>query len=147
MNIWIFVFIFFGKTLLLTTPSNVLLLHLKPTFLPIIWIFTEGDGIESRISIFLNHSYIIFEGLKFATFGTADFFFNFGIYEIELPVRKPYWEFHTNLTTIRDRSSSIAIRNSSTLWITGGEDLWSSELVGLDKTVQSGPNIPSKALY
>ena len=74
-------------------------------------------------------------------------FKNFGIYEIELPVRKPYWEFHTNLTTIRDRSSSIAIRNSTTLWITGGEDLWSSELVGLDKTVQSGPNIPSKTLY
>ena len=35
---------------LLTTPSNVLLLHLKPTFPPIIWIFTEGDGIESRPS-------------------------------------------------------------------------------------------------
>ena len=76
-----------------------------------------------------------------------NFFKNFGIYEIELPVRKPFWEFHTNLTTIRDRSSSISIRNSTTLWITGGEDLWSSELVGLDKTVQSGPNIPSKALY
>ena len=32
-------------------PSNVLLLHLKQTFLPIIWIFTEGegDGIESRL--------------------------------------------------------------------------------------------------
>ena len=50
---------------LLTMPSNVLPLHLKQTFPPIIWIFTvgEGDGIESRlplkifstlISIFLN---------------------------------------------------------------------------------------------
>ena len=36
---------------LLTTPSNVLPLHLKQTFPPIIWIFTEGDGdgIESRL--------------------------------------------------------------------------------------------------
>ena len=32
-------------------PSNVLPLHLKQTFPPIIWIFTEGegDGIESRL--------------------------------------------------------------------------------------------------
>ena len=36
---------------LLTTPSNVLSLHLKETFPPIIWNFTEGvgDGIESRL--------------------------------------------------------------------------------------------------
>ena len=35
----------------MTTPSNVLPLHLKQTFLPIIWIFSEGegDGIESRL--------------------------------------------------------------------------------------------------
>ena len=34
-----------------TTPSNVLPLHLKQTFPPIIWIFIEGegDGIESRL--------------------------------------------------------------------------------------------------
>ena len=35
------------------TPRNVLPLHLKQTFLPIIWIFTEGegdgDGIESSL--------------------------------------------------------------------------------------------------
>ena len=30
-------------------PSNVLPLHLKQTFRPIIWIFTEGDEIESRL--------------------------------------------------------------------------------------------------
>ena len=29
--------------------SNVLPLHLKQTFPLIIWIFTEGDGIESRL--------------------------------------------------------------------------------------------------
>ena len=36
---------------LLTTPINVLPLHHKQTFLPIIWIFTEGegDGIESLL--------------------------------------------------------------------------------------------------
>ena len=34
---------------LFTTPSNVLPLHLKQTFPPIIWIFTEGDVIESRL--------------------------------------------------------------------------------------------------
>ena len=36
---------------LLTTPSNVLPLYLEQTFLPIIRIFTEGDGdgIESRL--------------------------------------------------------------------------------------------------
>ena len=43
-------FVFKG---LLTMPSNVLPLHLKQTFPPIISIFTEGegglDGIESRL--------------------------------------------------------------------------------------------------
>ena len=36
---------------LLTKPSNVLPLHLKQTFPPIVLIFTEGegDGIESRL--------------------------------------------------------------------------------------------------
>ena len=34
---------------LLTTPSNVLPLHLKQTFPPIIWIVTEGDEIKSRL--------------------------------------------------------------------------------------------------
>ena len=42
-------FPFFVFKKLLTTPSNVLLLHLQQTFLPIIWIFTEGDGIESML--------------------------------------------------------------------------------------------------
>ena len=38
---------------LLTKPSNVLPLHLKPTFPLIIWIFTEGEagGIESRLPL------------------------------------------------------------------------------------------------
>ena len=47
---------------LLTTPSNVLPLHLKQTFPPIIWIFTkgEGDGIESRLS-FKIFSTLIFQ--------------------------------------------------------------------------------------
>ena len=33
----------------LTMPNNVLPLHLKQTFPHIIWIFTEGDGIKSRL--------------------------------------------------------------------------------------------------
>ena len=42
---------FFAFKSLLTTPSNVLPLHLKQTFPPLIWIFTEveGDGIESKL--------------------------------------------------------------------------------------------------
>ena len=42
--------LFVSKSLLIM-PSNVLPLHLKQTFPPIIWIFTEGegDGIESRL--------------------------------------------------------------------------------------------------
>ena len=34
---------------LLTIPGNVLPLHLKQTFPPIFWIFTEGEGIEWRL--------------------------------------------------------------------------------------------------
>ena len=35
---------------LLTTPNNVLPLHLKQTFPHIIWIFTtEGEGIKSKL--------------------------------------------------------------------------------------------------
>ena len=36
---------------ILTMPSNVLPFHLKQTFPPIIWLFTEGegDGIKSRL--------------------------------------------------------------------------------------------------
>ena len=46
--------------ILWTAPSNVLLLHLKQTFPPIVWIFTdgEGDGIESRLS---SHFFFYFE--------------------------------------------------------------------------------------
>ena len=40
---------FENKEFVLTTPSNVLPLHHKQTFLPMIRIFTEGDGIESRL--------------------------------------------------------------------------------------------------
>ena len=35
---------------MLTRPSNVLPLHLKQTFLPIVFKEGEGDGIESRLS-------------------------------------------------------------------------------------------------
>ena len=44
-------------------PSNVLPLSLKQTFPPIIWIFTEGDGIKSRLlfKIFSTSSQTISE--------------------------------------------------------------------------------------
>ena len=53
-------------------PSNVLPLHLKQTFPPKIWIFTEGkgDGIESRLP------FIMFSTLKLKpeiTYVNADF--------------------------------------------------------------------------
>ena len=43
---------------LLTTPSNILLLHFKQTFPPTIWTFTEveGDGIESRLPFKIFHT-------------------------------------------------------------------------------------------
>ena len=54
--------VFVSKSLS-TTPSNVLPLHLKQTFPPIIWIFTEGkgDGIKS----FYNHFYFKMNGSQF----------------------------------------------------------------------------------
>ena len=48
---------------LFTTPSNILPLHLKHTFLPIIWVFTEGEGdrIESSLpfKIFSTLTFLI----------------------------------------------------------------------------------------
>ena len=69
MNIWFsfFFFLFFQQNIdghcpksLWTAPSNVLPLHFKPTFPPLVWIFTEdeGDGIESMLAIFLNPIYL-----------------------------------------------------------------------------------------
>ena len=45
---------FFGKTLLGAVNKLFHPLHQKPTFLAIIWIITEGDGIESRL-FFIKH--------------------------------------------------------------------------------------------
>ena len=50
-------------------PSNVLPYFLKQTFPPIIWIFNEGDGIESRLpfKIFSTLTYVttLYAGLSF----------------------------------------------------------------------------------
>ena len=58
---------------LLTRPINVLPLHLKQTFPPIIWIFTEGEGdeIESR--------------LPFKIFSTLIQFLNFQVIYVDYP--------------------------------------------------------------
>ena len=55
---------------LLTSPSNVLPLHFKQTFPPIIWIFTEGEGdaIESRLPFKKNST--LPEGWPWQNFDT-----------------------------------------------------------------------------
>ena len=70
---------------LLATPSNVLPLHLKETFPPIIWIFTEGesDGIKSRLpfkifSISCSMYWYIF---SFNPVWIADYIFLLFIYQ------------------------------------------------------------------
>ena len=39
---------------LMAMPSTVLPLHLKQTFPPIIWIFTEDEGIKSRLPFYFT---------------------------------------------------------------------------------------------
>ena len=53
---------FFVFKSLLTTPSNVLPLHLKQTFPPITRIFTEGegDGIKSRLPFKIFSTFGVF---------------------------------------------------------------------------------------
>ena len=55
---------------LLTTPTNVLPLHLKQIFLHIIWIFTkgEGDGIGSRLPFKIFSTLAKLAKLDFALF-------------------------------------------------------------------------------
>ena len=53
-------------------PSNVLPLHLMQIFQPIIWIFIEGDGIESRLpfkifSILQKSTWEFSHGLNFSS--------------------------------------------------------------------------------
>ena len=57
----------FEKKSLLTMPSNVLLLHLKQIFPPIVWFFTEGDVIESRLP-FKIFSTLTIVNLNWSTF-------------------------------------------------------------------------------
>ena len=67
---------------LLTIPSNVLPLHLKQTFQPLIWIFTEGegDGVESRLpfkifSTLNNFLMLIILTQKFAFLHMMNYYF------------------------------------------------------------------------
>ena len=66
-------------------PSNVLPLHLKQTFPPIIWIFTEveGDGIESKLP------FKIFSTLQMKK---KSYFFNSDF--IYISIHSP-WHLHT----------------------------------------------------
>jgi hypothetical protein len=52
---------------LLTTPSNVLPLHLKQTFRPIIWIFTEGEGYGIEFRLPFNFFSTLTENLQCAS--------------------------------------------------------------------------------
>ena len=72
---------------LLTMPSNVLPLHLKQTFPPIIWIFTEGesDGIKSRLPFkFFSSLLLYFMNISSFAFN----FFNLGDFVVDLK-----WDF------------------------------------------------------
>ena len=82
---------FFVFKILLTTPSSVLPLHIKQTFPPIIWIFTEGegDGIKSRLP------FKIFSTLKIILYVT-NWRMIFGIQVHVLHWRNFYWNSSIN---------------------------------------------------
>ena len=73
---------------LLTRPSNVLSLHLKQTFPPIIWIFTEGkgDGIKFRLpfKIFSTLPELFFWILCLNFDETLDLYFKIRSYQVIL---------------------------------------------------------------
>ena len=81
---------------LLTMPCNVLPLHLKQTFPPIIWIFTEGkaDGIKSRLPYFR------------VWFPRKLFFFEFNLKY----VLWPFVTVHTGTETIQEWKLFAEIR-------------------------------------
>ena len=56
---------------MLTTPSNVLPLHLKPTFPSTIWIFTEGEGDGNGFRLYSK----IFFHFKIFEFWVQKYFF------------------------------------------------------------------------
>ena len=67
---WVMSTNFLKTKSLLTIPSNVLPIHFKQTFPPIIWIFTkdEGDAIESRLPFKKNST--LPEGWPWQNFDT-----------------------------------------------------------------------------
>ena len=72
---WLLLFVnklFVLKTLLIK-PSNVLPLHLKQTFPPIIRIFNEGegDGIEFRLPFKIFSTYLPKQSRKLSTIGNT----------------------------------------------------------------------------
>ena len=70
---------------LLTMPSNVLPLHLKQTFPPIIWIFIEGEGcgIESRLTFKIFSTLLWFSPYLLATLISKKVYFRWNFYASE----------------------------------------------------------------
>ena len=64
---------------LLTMPTNVLPLCLKQTFPPIIWIFTEGDEMESRLPFKIFSTLTFHENIFCETYFASDFTYLVGI--------------------------------------------------------------------
>ena len=128
---------------LLTMPSNVLPLRLKQTFLPIIWIFTEGDAIKSRLplSIFSTLSKLCFVTLvSFPIAAEAAIYGKIQNYLREVfntVSQQPcYWSTTWILVTAESYSSSEFARG----W------LCSSSGTGL-KSIDKYPNPPSPCFW
>ena len=92
---------------LLTIPGNALLLHLKQTFLSIIWIFTEveGDRIESRLPFKVFSTL-----LKLVYFVFHIFFSFFSVSPIVVPNVKLY--IHTPHRQIQSQTH-IKVRTTT----------------------------------
>ena len=94
----------FAYKRLLKMPSNVLPLHLKQTFPPIIWIFTEveGDGIKSRLSssIFCTLTYKMNCKPQFSNLFSKHIF-----------TRTPTGKFHKQRVYLFHSSQSVDLSN------------------------------------
>ena len=75
---------------LLTIPNNVLPLHLKQTFPPIVWTFTEseGDGIETMLPFKKNSALTVLKIYlwQIYTFNFQEFLLYLEIVSISVPL-------------------------------------------------------------
>ena len=109
---------FFFKCLL-TIPSNILPLHLKQTFPPIIWIFVkyEGDRIESRLpksfltSNHFNTKYLVFCMHNFLCLWVAfvQRVFFFVVYFNLRPTKKIYFKIKISVKKLTMKHKSFIV--------------------------------------